>query len=171
MISKEDKEFIDVFKGSLLIAVILVLVCLVLSSCSLFKKVERSGSDSANVKKQDESTTRVDTSKSKNESTYSKEYIYVPGRDTTINNYFPANSPQPIYIYRESGTNKQENQNGVFEDWKKHYQDSTAASQKQLSSKTDIKVGPNLFEIIIMIGLGLLLLPKILLLIQKFKLV
>jgi hypothetical protein len=136
-------SFFVVFRNSLLVALGIIILMLACSSCSFFNKSQSSrkqtGSDSSNVKKVTETLTKVDTSKTKSESTYTKETIYF-GRDTTINNYFTT--PAPTVIVRETGTKKEETQNFNFENYRKDLIDSIriAHLELELSKKSETKV-------------------------------
>jgi hypothetical protein len=111
-----------------------VVLSLALSSCSFMSKSDKhqtaNKSDSVAVTKEKEALNKVDTSKSKSESAYTKETFFFPGRDTTINNYIFQPSQPAVYI-RESGTQKEEKQNFNFESWLKEKEDSIRIAQLQ----------------------------------------
>jgi hypothetical protein len=137
-----DKPFFAILKGAIAVAVTLVTICIVCSSCKLFynlgKGKEQSRSDSVGVKKQTEQTSKVDTSKSKTESTYSKETTYYPQP-------IYVNGPEPKIVFvpqtvTESGTSKQESFNAVFENWKKNYEDSVAKAEAMKTKNKEVEV-------------------------------
>jgi len=59
--------FLRDFMTCLIIALVMVVLCLILSSCDFFRRVQRTEtevkSDSANVKKVTETSSKIDTSK------------------------------------------------------------------------------------------------------------
>lgn len=153
-----DKEYIkDALMGLggalLLLSILVIILC---SSCKLFKQVEKSNSDSTKVEKQDEVNSKVDTSKTKNESTATKETVYYPqpiyiqGKDGETKVVFVPQST------KETEVSKSENQNAVFEEWKRHYEDSTQNAQSNLSKDVKVKAGPSFIEWLLIIAIGLL---------------
>jgi hypothetical protein len=158
----DSNSFLKDFITCLIIAGAMVVFCLLLSSCSFFRKVamtkDEVKSDSSSVKKETEKLNKVDTSKSKSESTYTKETIYF-GRDTTINNFYTT--PSPAVIIRESGTKKEETNNYNYETRERQLIDSMriANLELQLSKKTETKVKVLDFWQILALGiLGLIVL-------------
>ncbi len=151
--TNEQRFFRDV-RICLLLAILIVIVAAMCSSCSFFNKSQKQSSeiktDSTKVKRETEKVSNVDTSKTKAESTYQKETIYF-GRDTTINNYYPA----PAVIIRESGTKKEETNNYNYETRERQIVDSMriANLELQLSKKTETKVKVLDFWQILALGL------------------
>lgn len=153
-------EYIIRFLGALVTAGLIVFLFVTLSGCKLLhsKDVQRteSKSDSSGVKKETETSSKVDTSKSKSESAYTRETFYY-GRDTTINNFIS----QPAVYIRESGTKKEETQNYNYEQRLKEFTDSfTIANLKnELAKKSETKVKVLDFWQILALGmLGLVVL-------------
>lgn len=137
-----NKEYFTLLKGSLAIAIGIVALCLACSSCKLMydigKGKEQSKTDSVGVKKETEEKAKVDTSRSKSESTYSKETTYYPQP-------IYVNGPEPKIVFvpqkvTESGTSKQESFNAIFESWKKNYEDSVAKAEQMKSKTKDVEV-------------------------------
>ena len=136
-----------------------IVLSLVLSSCKLIHeaskgKTEKS-TDSVSVKKDEQEKSKVDTSKTKSEST--KETVYYP---------------QPIIVEGKGGetkvvfvpqsvkeTNSQENQNAIFENWKQNLYDSLLRSEitKEKEKETKTVVKTDWLTIGILVALGLLL--------------
>jgi len=143
---KEPNENIFISVGGALIIIGLLFWLILFSGCKVFQdlKKEKShiGSDSVNVKKESESLSKVDTSKSKSESAHNKETVYYPqpiyieGKDGETKVVFV---PQTV---RESGTNKEETQNFNFENYRKDIIDSMRIAQLefQLSKRVETKV-------------------------------
>ena len=137
-------KFLRDFMTCLVIALIMVILCIIFSSCSLFNKSQKTKetikTDSTSVKKVTETSSKVDTSKTKSEST--KETVYYP---------------QPIIIPGTNGgeakiifvpqstkeTGKSETQNFNYDQWFKEKTDSMTIAnlQLQLSKQSETKVG------------------------------
>ena len=144
--NSDSNSFFKVLFNAFIIALFIVLLLMILSSCKLVggsqkQKSEVSG-DTTSVKKQTESLTKGDTSKSKTETIHTKETIY---------------QPQPIYIQgkdgetkvifvpqstKETGSNKSETLTYTFEDYRKDFLDSVRMANLEiaLSKKSEIKV-------------------------------
>jgi hypothetical protein len=165
-----DKSYMRILFIAL--AIVGLLATLLLTSCKLFSEVEKSrttaATDSAAVKKETETVSKVDTSKSKSESTYTKETIYF-GRDTTINNYITT--PGPTVIVRESGTKKEESQNYNFENRERIIVDSMrlAHLESQLTKQSETKVDVLGIGFWIGVALAGLVLIGLLIMAMKFK--
>lgn len=162
---KKFLEYILIVAGSIILAALIWLLLFSLTGCRLIKERKTDStiktSDSANVKKQTESSNKVDTSKSKSETTYLKETYIYPPRDTIINNYYPS-SPS-VYI-RESGAKKEEVNNYNYDQRLKEVTDSMriASLQERVNeqTKSKTKVGPSFIEWVLIGVLALLLLKN-----------
>lgn len=138
-----------------IISVLFVVFIISFSSCKLLSKVNKSSNDSASVKKETETSAKVDTSKSKTESSNTKETVYypqpiiVPGKDGETKVIFVPQST------KETGSQTQENINYKFEDLRKEVLDSLRVANASKESKT--KAGTDWLTIAIVAGIGLLL--------------
>lgn len=153
-------EYILLVFGSIAVAALLVLLFSLLTGCRLIREHKSDStvktSDSSTFKKQSESSNKVDTSKSKSETTYLKETYIYPPRDTIVNNYYPAS---PAVYIRESGNKKDETQNYNYDQRLKEVTDSMkiASLQQQVNeqskSKTSFAMSPVLWVLIGAVGL------------------
>jgi hypothetical protein len=152
------KEFwLDVGVGILVFIAILTLL-IFLSGCSLQtlfdKQKKEQASDSTSVKKETESFSKVDSTKSKSEATNTKETVYypqpiiVPGRDGETKVVFV---PQTV---TESGTVKEEKQNFNFEDWYKRKEDSAKIAQLQTELDKKSKTEGSVLSVGQLIGIA-----------------
>lgn len=151
MIEDTNKRFFRDYDTSVLISFVLVVILITHSGCKFFQLKKSNSSDTTSVKKDVTEQAKVDTSKSKSESEYKKETFYF-GRDTTINNFYPAS---PTVYIKESGSKKDETNNYQFENFRKELLDSINANKKVVSVETKGKFGFSTFEIIVLCTLGL----------------
>jgi len=168
--TSEQKFFRD-FRNVLLIALGIVIVMFACSSCSVFgefgKKRTSVSNDSTNFKKETEKLSKVDTSKSKNETTketvYYPQPIIVPGKDGETKVIFVPQSTKE--------TGKEETQNFNYDQWFKEKTDSMTIAQLQLelSKKSEIKA--ELLPLGFWLGLGFvgLVLIGVMFMLLKFK--
>jgi hypothetical protein len=133
-----DKNFLKILMAAIAGVLIWFLFILLMTSCKFFQKLEKTKSDTVAVKKVTDTSVKVDTSKTKSESSYLRETFIFPPKDTVINNYYNTTTPA-VYI-RESGSKTDQTDNFKFEDLRKEVLDSIAASRKNVSSDTKIKV-------------------------------
>jgi len=153
-IPNKNESFWETVVAVAAVALIFVFMLVFLSSCKLFREVDKAKSDSASVVKQSEVNTKVDTSKSKTETIHTKETIY---------------QPQPIYIQgkdgetkvifvpqttRETGSQTQENTNYKFDGLRKEFLDSLNVAKASKQSET--KAGTDWFQIAMLAALVLL---------------
>jgi hypothetical protein len=148
-----------------------VIVCLLLSSCSFFNKSQKTTSeiknDSTKVKKETETSSKIDTSKTTTATT--KETVYYP---------------QPIYIQGKDGetkvifapkstteTGKQEVQNFNYEDYRKDIVDSMRIANLELALSKKSETKGSLLGIGFWIGISLfgLVLIFLMFMMLKFK--
>ena len=140
-ILNETKEYIFTFIGALVIACVIVFLFVTLTGCKLLSKVEKQKSevktDSTNVKKVTETSSKVDTSKtvtaSSKETIYYPQPIIVPGKNGETKVVFVPQST------KETGT--EERQNFNYEDYRKDLIDSMriANLELQLTKQSEIK--------------------------------
>ena len=138
--TKEPNFFKDLLT-CFIIALLVVCLCLVFSSCSLFNKSQKTKetvkTDSTSVKKTTEVSSKVDTSKTS--STNTKETVYYPqpiivqGKNGESKVYYV---PQSV---KETGTEQKQNFN--YEDYRKDLIDSMriANLELQLSKQSETK--------------------------------
>jgi len=145
------------FIAALAAALLILFFMLFVTSCKILHKKDVQKSDTADVKKETQSSVKVDTSKSKSESAYTRETFIYPGGDTNVfvTNNYPAS---PAVYIRESGTKKTEDDNFKFEDFKRDFLDSmkTVTTAKQ----TETKIKTDWMTIAILAALGLLVLKN-----------
>lgn len=167
-----NEDYIEIVKGVAggLIILVLIVWFFLASGCKLLSEVKKdrteTKTDSSGVKKETEMLSKVDTSKSKSESAYTKEIFYY-GRDTTINNFiFQPNQPS-VYI-KESGTRKDETQNYNYEQRLRQSLDSMRISEleKQLNKETKTEV--KIFDFWQILALGIIGVIVLYLIANKF---
>ena len=101
----------------------IVLIIILLSGCKLFREVDKKSSDSTVVKKDIQSSAKVDTSQTKTETASTKETVYYPqpiyiqGKDGETKVVFVPQST------KETGTKKEESNNAIFETWQRNFMD------------------------------------------------
>ena len=154
-----DKAFNKILIRCAIVAIIIIGIIVFLSGCTLFKTSKSVASDTTSVKKEVQLSSKVDTSKSKSESAYIKETFIYPPRDTTINNFYNTTNPPAVYI-RESGSKKEETNTAIFDNFRKEFLDSLAASKRTVATESKTKFGFSTFEIIILCAVGLIFLKQ-----------
>lgn len=164
-------SFFTMFRNSLLAALGIVLLMLACSSCDFFRRVQRTETqvknDSTNVKKETETSSKIDTSKTTTattkETVYYPQPIIVPGKDGETKVIFVPQSTKE--------TGKQETQNFNYDQWFKEKTDSMTIAnlQLELSKKTETK--GSLLGIGFWIGISLfgLVLIFLMFMMLKFK--
>lgn len=112
----------------------ILLAGILLHGCSL-QRITKSKriQDSTAVKKIEESRAAGDTGRTEKTSHYTREVLYLPGRDTVINNYF--NQPAGTIWIRETGTTRETDQKGNFDNWQKNFLDSLAFTARVQETK------------------------------------
>ena len=147
----------------------MVVLCLILSSCDFFRRVQRTEtevkSDSANVKKVTETSSKIDTSKTSTvttkETVYYPQPIIVPGKNGETKVVFVPQST------KETGS--EERQNFNYEDYRKDLIDSMRIANLELalSKKTETKAA--LLPFGFWLGIGIVGLVAIGLMIMVLK--
>ena len=124
-----------------IIAGITLAILFLSAGCKILQTKQSSSSDTSSVKKELQVNSKVDTSKTKSESQYTRETFIVPGRDTTINNFiFQPGNQQPTVYIRETGSKKEETNTFQFADFRKEILDSLSASKQESKVETKVKV-------------------------------
>ena len=137
----ESNPFFKDLLKCFIVALGIVLLCLIFSSCTLFNKSQKTketkSSDSANVKKVTETSSKIDTSKTTTvntkETVYYPQPIIVPGKDGSTQVVFVPQST------KETGSEQKQNFN--YEDYRKDLIDSMriANLEMQLSKQSETK--------------------------------
>lgn len=119
----------------------IIIFCTIFSSCEFMRKSQKTkqevSSDSTNVKKETETSSKVDTSKTKTATTketiYYPQPIIVPGKNGETKVVFVPQST------KETGT--EEKQNFNYEDYRKDIIDSMRIANLELalSAKSEVK--------------------------------
>jgi len=150
----QNKPYWEIFIAALAAALLILFFMLFITSCKILHKKDVQKSDTADVKKETQTSVKVDTSKSKSESAYTRETFIYPGRDTNvfITNNYPAS---PAVYIRESGTKKTEDDNFKFEDLRKEILDSLKIVNS--AKQTETKIKTDWMTIAILAALGLLI--------------
>jgi Tfp pilus assembly protein FimT len=133
---------------------ILLLVSMILQGCEFFRKLDKSSSNTASVKKEETNLQSGDTSKTKTNSTNEWErWVFAP-KDTNITNiYLPKQeTPRPIIYERGSGTQSAQIDLGAFRNMQQAFLDSVKATQS--TKQTETKA--SLFSPMVILALGLL---------------
>lgn len=136
------------------LALLIILVPL-LQGCEFFRKLDKSETSNANVKKEDIKVESGDTTKVKTSSTNEWErWTFVP-RDTNITNiYIPKQEPvRPIIYERGSGTKDEQIDWGKFHNMQQALLDSIRATQTTKKTETEASFFSPM--VILMIGITL----------------
>jgi hypothetical protein len=154
-----------VFPGIPFLLLIIILVW-VLTSCRFQRDLQKSTEKTTTTTTETTTGSKVDTSKSTKDASYERvTYLYPPGDTTIINNYYTqGKQPPPTTVIVERGESKEVAQSFNYEQWWKHKQDSLAQVSITKDVKSDTKVGPSTFEIIlgvsVLLMFGYLILKK-----------
>jgi hypothetical protein len=156
--NKEDKTFFQLVVTAGMIILAVLALWMAFSSCNVFKKVEQKKSDSTVVKKELETASKVDTSKHSRESAYTREtFIYPRDTNVFVTNNYPAS---PAVYIRETGTQKEVNNDYKFEDLRKEFLDSLSASAKSKNVETKVKV-LDFWQLLALAGIAFLILKTV----------
>lgn len=128
---------------------------LYLTGCEVFRKAEKNSSSNTSVKKENTGQQSGDTSKSKSNSTYTKETWGFAPRDTiapvfNINVPEPKVTSYPVYYQKETGSKQEEITLGMFYNMQKALLDTIAAR----SSNKKVDEGGSVLSVgqLLMIG-------------------
>ena len=146
-----------------------ILIVLTLSSCEFFRKLDKGKTDTTSVKTKETEVKSGDTTKVTTKATNEWErWTFAPRDTNVININLPKQSyPAPIIYERGSGSQTQQVDMGVFENWKQRFQDSLKFVEQFKKSETKgsiLSVGQ-----LIIIGLIIFLILCILVLIFFFQ--
>lgn len=139
------------------LAIIIVLILLILSSCKILTGKKTISDSSADVSKTKEGVTKTDSTGIKSDKTSTKETIYYPQPI-----YIQGKDGEPKVIFvpqstKETGTEKTESVQLVKdESWREAF-DSLMTAITKTKTNTDMRVGPDTFQIIILCALGLVI--------------
>lgn len=148
----------------------LLIILVLFSSCKLFTKSQGSKDDSSHVISNKEQTLSGDTSKRKSEATNTKETVYYPqpiyiqGKDGESKVVFV---PQTV---KETLSNKEESQNGNYQQVTKDFMDSMRAFMQTRSSQTTVKAF-DFWQIFALGIVGLVVLVILYVIIKKIKII
>lgn len=153
----------------LIIALVIVGLCLLLSSCDFFRRVQRTETetknDSTNVKKVTETSSKIDTSKTSTvttkETVYYPQPIIVPGKNGETKVVFVPQST------RETGS--EEKQNFNYEDYRKDLLDSMRIANLELALSKQTETKAALLPFGFWLGIGIVGLVAIGLMVMILK--